>query len=214
MFAVGHMALAYLLGKPVSKLLKTNLNLPLLFVLSIIPDGDLLLIPALHRGPTHSIITALLLFLPFFIIYRKKAIPYFLGLTSHFLIADFLIGGQIMLFWPLTQANFGLHEIGLTYIDIKSPINIGVELTLFLCATFILFLTRDFSQFLKNRKPNLILIIPIFTVLLPSVIGYPLTVPLLLIPAHWFYLILFLISVLIIVVGFFSKIRKKFIAHK
>jgi len=80
---------------------------------------DLLVIPGLHRGPTHSIISALIVFVPFFIVYRKKAVPYFIALISHSLIADFLIGGQIMLFWPLSQAEFGLHELGSYFITIN-----------------------------------------------------------------------------------------------
>ena len=60
-------------------------------------------------------------------------------------------------------------------------------------------------QFFKNRLTNLMLIIPIFTVLLPSVIGYPLRVPLFLIPSHWFYLILFLISTVIVIMDFFKN---------
>ena len=207
MFAVGHMALAYLLGKFASRFLKVQLNLPLLLVLSIIPDGDLLLMPSLHRGPSHSIITALLLFIPLFVYFHKKAIPYFIGLISHSLIADFFIGGQIMLFWPINHANFGLHEIGLQYIDIQSPINIAAELILFIFSTFVLLKTGDINQFFKNKFTNLVLIIPIFTVLLPSVIGYPLSVPLLLIPSHWFYLVLFLVSTLIVIMGFFKHTK-------
>ncbi len=201
------MALAYLLGKSASKFLNVQLNIPLLLLLSIIPDGDLLLIPSLHRGPTHSIVTALLLFLPLFAYFHKKAIPYFIGLISHSLIADFFIGGQIMLLWPINQANFGLHEIGLQYIDIRSPINIVAELILFIFAAFVLLKTSDINQFLKSRFTNLVLIIPIFTVLLPSVIGYPLNVPILLIPSHLFYLILFLVSTLIVIIGFFKHTK-------
>ena len=54
-FAVGHMALAYLIGKSSAKLLKVNLNIPLILVLSIMPDADILLgTYQLLRGPTHS----------------------------------------------------------------------------------------------------------------------------------------------------------------
>src|SRR3972149_4781364 len=115
MFAVGHMSLAYLLGKASSKTLKVNPNIPVLLVLSILPDIDIVFQTitgvTLHRGPAHSLIIAIILFAPFFIRYRKRAIPYFLAYSSHFL-GDFFIGGQLQLFWPLTPNNFGLHEAG------------------------------------------------------------------------------------------------------
>jgi hypothetical protein len=199
------MALAYLLGKPSAKLLKVNLNIPLLLVLSIIPDIDILFMPQMHRGPTHSIITAVLVFIPFFIVYRQKAVPYFIALVSHSLIGDFLVGGRVMLFWPLTRAEFGLHELGSYYITIENPVNVALELILFLAATAIMLKTRDILQFFQNKKSNLVLIIPILTVLLPSVISYPLDVPALLKLPHLFYLVLFSVSVLMVFVGAFRK---------
>jgi membrane-bound metal-dependent hydrolase YbcI (DUF457 family) len=202
------MALAYLIDKSSSKLLEVNLNVPLIMVLSIIPDIDLLFIPLLHRGPTHSIITATLVFIPIFLVYRKRAVPYFIAIISHSLIADFFIGGRIMLFWPLSQAEFGLHELGSYYITISNPINAAAELILFTAATAVLIKTDNFRQFFKNQKINLVLIIPIFTVLMPSIIGYPLQVPILLVPPHLFFLALFVISVIVVLAGFFQESSK------
>ena len=199
------MALAYLLGKPSAKLLKVNLSIPLLLVLSIIPDIDILFMPQMHRGPTHSIITAVLVFIPFFIVYRQKAVPYFIALISHSLIGDFLVGGRVMLFWPLTRAEFGLHELGSYYITIENPVNVAFEIILFLAATAIMLKTRDILQFFQNKKSNLVLIIPILTVLLPSVISYPLDVPVLLAFPHMFYLVLFSASVLMVLAGAFRE---------
>jgi membrane-bound metal-dependent hydrolase YbcI (DUF457 family) len=200
------MALAYLLGKPAAKLLKVNLNVPLLLVLSLIPDADLLFGGLIsHRGPTHSVVTAVLVFVPFFVFYRKKAIPYFIGLVSHAAVADFLVGGDLQLFWPLTSADFGLHELGSYYITINSSVNIALELTLFAVATLVMFKAGDLRGFFQNKKSNLILVVPIVTVLLPSVVGYPLAVPALLVPAHLFYLVLFGVSVLVVFWGFFKK---------
>jgi hypothetical protein len=201
-FAVGHMALAYLLGKSSAKLLKVNLNIPLILVLSIVPDADILLgISELHRGPTHSLISALIVFIPFFALYHRKAVPYFLALISHSLMSDFLIGGQIMLFWPLTSSFFGLP----IYINIWSIVNITLEWTLFAVSTIVMFKTGDLSLFFHNKKSNLLLAIPIGTVLLPTFVSYPLQVPLLLMPPHLFYLVLFSISVLTVIAGFIRK---------
>ncbi|MCJ7762892.1 metal-dependent hydrolase [Candidatus Bathyarchaeota archaeon] len=196
------MALAYLLGKSSAKLLKVNLNIPLILVLSILPDVDILFgVSALHRGPTHSLILALIVFIPFFALYRRKAAPYFLALISHSLISDFLIGGQLMLFWPLTSTLFGLND----YICIRSLENIALEWALFAVSTIVMFKTGDLSSFFRNKKSNLLLTIPIGTVLLPTFVSYPLQVPILLMPPHLFYLVLFSISVLTVIAGFMKK---------
>jgi len=200
------MALAYLLGKASAKLLKVNLNIPLILVLSVIPDIDILvdfiLKSEIHRGPTHSIIAAVVVFIPFFVLYRQKAMPYFAALASHSLIGDFLIGGQIQLLWPLSTNEFGLHELGFPYINIYNPINIALEFTLFALAIIVMLKTHDLFRFFRKNKLNLILIIPIFTVLLPTFVGYPLHVPILLVLPHLFYLVLFSVSVLIIIARF------------
>jgi membrane-bound metal-dependent hydrolase YbcI (DUF457 family) len=200
-FAIGHIALAYLLGKASAKLLKVNLNIPLILVLSIIPDIDILFDflfnSEIHRGPTHSIIVAIVVFIPFFVLYRKRATPYFAALASHSLIGDFLIGGQLQLLWPLST-----NEFGFTGINIYHPINIALEFTLFAVALVVMLKTRDLFHFFRNNKLNLILIIPIFTVLLPTFVGYPLSVPILLVLPHLFYLVTFSIAVLLV---FFRK---------
>jgi membrane-bound metal-dependent hydrolase YbcI (DUF457 family) len=195
------MAIAYLLGKPTAKLLKTDVNIPLLLVLSIIPDIDILFIPSMHRGPTHSIISATLVFIPFFIAYRKIAVPYFLALISHSLIGDFFIGGKLQLFWPLTPAQYGLHELNSYYIGIEDPVNVALELTLLLVSIVVMLKTKDIIRFFNGNKSNLILTIPIFTVLLPTFVGYPFDIPLItVLPAeaagHVFYIVLFAVSVL------------------
>ncbi|TFH24449.1 metal-dependent hydrolase [Candidatus Bathyarchaeota archaeon] len=204
MFAVGHMAIAYLLGKGSSKVLRIKLNIPLLFVLSILPDVDIiydfLTGSNMHRRPTHSIVFAIIAFAPLFIIYHKKAIPYFLALISHPLIGDFFIGGRLQLFWPFSTTQYGLHDLGSYYIGINDPVNIALELSLFAIATFVLYKSGDWKVFLKSNKTNLVLIIPIATVLLPSTIGYPFSEPLLLTEpllaiAHLFYLVPFSIAV-------------------
>ena len=214
MFAVGHMAIAYLLGKGSSKGLRTKLNIPILLVLSILPDIDIiydfLTGSEIHRGPTHSIIVAALAFIPIFIIYRKKAIPYFLALISHPLIGDFFIGGRLQLFWPLSTNEFGLHELGSYYISIFSPVNIALELSLFVIATLILYKSSDWKAFFTCNKTNLVLIIPITTVLLPSTIGYPFSTSLLLSEpplalAHLFYLVLFSIAVIKTLTSIYKK---------
>ena len=194
------MALAYLLSKASAKLLKVNINVPLILVLSIIPDIDLIINflfnIEIHRGPTHSLVIAILVFIPLFILYRWKAVPYFTALASHAAIADFIVGGQLQLLWPLSTREFGF-----TNVTIDGTFNVALEFTLFTVATVIMWKTRDIFQFFRKSKLNLFLAIPIFTVLLPTFTSYPLYVPLLLVLPHLFYLVLFVISVLIVLKG-------------
>jgi hypothetical protein len=197
-FAVGHMALGYILGKGSARLVKTNLNIPLALVLSVIPDIDILaehidglasVIP--HRGPVHSVSVALVVFIPIFIIYRKAALPYFIALIQHALIGDYFIGGQLELFWPITQQKFGFPT------SIQSIQNVGLELSLFTVSIILLLATKDLHKMFQPNRSNLILAIPTFTVLLPTFVSYPLDVPILMIPPHVIYTIIFAASIII-----------------
>ncbi len=188
------MALGYLAGKASAKPFSLKVNVPLLMVLSILPDVDILAgITNFHRGPTHSLITATLVFVPVFLIYHQKALPYFFALLSHS-IADVLIGGNIQLFWPLITKPIYLPQ-PFPIIAITSPLNVALETTLFVVTVAALFLTRDYKQFLKRKLTNLTLLIPITTVLLPTFLAFPLEVPAILILPHLFYLILFSIAI-------------------
>lgn len=208
------MSIAYLLGKVSSKPIHYKPNIPLMMVLSIIPDIDIIFDTfsptELHRGPTHSVVVAIVAFIPFFIIYRKKAIPYFLALVSHSMIGDFFIGGKLLLLWPFSNAQFGLHELGSYYISIYMPMEGIIELTFFITAIVVLLKSRDWKVFFTNDKSNLLLIIPIFTVLLPTTIGYPFSESLFffqpaLAVAHLFLLVLFTVAVLRTLHSLFQK---------
>ena len=131
------------------------------------------------------------------------------------MIGDFFIGGKLQLFWPLSTNEYGLHELGGPYIGIFNPVNIALELTLFTIATIVLYKTSDWKVFFTSNKTNLVLIIPIATVLLPSTIGYPFNAPLLLTEpplalAHLFYLVLFSIAVLKALVSYLPKMVSAF----
>lgn len=217
MFAVGHMSIAYLLGKGSGKALHEKINIPLIMVLSILPDidiiFDLITNTEIHRGPTHSVVVAIIAFIPIFLIYRKKAIPYFLALISHALIGDFLIGGKLKILWPISSQTYGLHELGGPFIDIYSPINMTLEVSLFVIAMLILNRTGDMKTFFKADKSNLLLIIPTTTVLLPSTIGYPFDRPLIfsqpiLAVAHIIYLALFAYAILK-TLSFYYRVKLK-----
>ena len=207
MFAIGHFALGYLTSKTSSAFLKTKLNLPLLFLVSVIPDIDLILQfvePTLfmHRGPTHSIIVQTVIIIPFFVIYRKKALPYYLALLSHSLLGDFFTGGFEM-FWPLSSNWFGDLSFG-----VMSLTNVAIETILFAITLPIMFKTKDLNQLLKPNNRNLILLVPFGAVLGPMLqIGqtYEISLPSLMIIHSVFYICLFGYSLL---VELNSKINK------
>jgi membrane-bound metal-dependent hydrolase YbcI (DUF457 family) len=188
------MAFGYFSSRTSSSLLKTKLNIPLVLMLSVLPDADLLLrgVPFIqHRGATHSILSALIVFAPFFIIYRKQAVPYFVALVQHGLVGDYIAGGRVQLFWPVTQMYFG------TSLDIRSVPNQAIEWTMFLGATILLLKMRDYKEFFKPQASNLILIVPTLTVLLPTLLSTPIEVPAMLIPPHVFYLITFTAAIIV-----------------
>ena len=198
MYAVGHLALGYLTGKTASKILNVNINIPLLFLASVLPDIDLLIPGLHHRGPMHSAILFSLLFLPIFILYKKRAIPYFVALTQHILIGDFLTGWT-QLIWPITTNWYGLG------LEIASLTNILIEWALFLTSTAILFRTRDVWLLLQQHQSNMILAIPVLTVLLPASISFPTYVSLELLMPHLLYITLFTLSILIDLKTIFTK---------
>jgi membrane-bound metal-dependent hydrolase YbcI (DUF457 family) len=153
--------LGYLTGKGSSKLAKVKVNLPLLLVASVLPDVDLLLGFLMHRGPTHSLITITVLMIPFFVVYRRQAIPYYAALLSHILIGDFFTGG-VQLFWPLSSGWFGALNI-----NIASLANVVAEFTLFLVTLPIMYKLGDLQTLLKPHNKNWALIIPLGAVLGP-----------------------------------------------
>jgi membrane-bound metal-dependent hydrolase YbcI (DUF457 family) len=193
LYAVGHLALGYLFGSTSAKLLHRKINVPLILVLSILPDADILLqpfVPSIHRGPTHSIIVLLIVFLPLFAIYRKRAMPYFVAILSHPLVGDFLVGNTTRLLWPL-QTNFGIG------IPITSSTNIVLEWSLFILSAVVMLRTNDIRRFLQPHLSNLLLCIPAFTVLLPTILSFPLGVPLWLEPPHLACMLLFVAAIII-----------------
>jgi uncharacterized membrane protein len=79
-----------------------------------------------------------------------------------------------------------------------------------------LFKTGDWRFFLTDNKTNLVLIIPVATVLLPTAIGYPFSQSLLLSDlyivrvlgiAHLFYLVLFGIAILKVIVSMYRSLK-------
>jgi len=189
MFAVGHLALGYLTGKVASKLSDVKTNVPLIFLASVLPDIDLLL-GLEHRGPTHSLIVYAIMFVPVFWLYGKRAVPVLVALTQHSLLGDLLTGGGVQALWPaVSEWWYGWQ------IPITSVLNISLEWAVFLMSLALLWKTRDVISLFQHHSFNLLLTIPVFTIILPAFLGFPIAVPLELIVPHLAILAILVISI-------------------
>jgi hypothetical protein len=198
MFLVGHLALGYITAKGSSRILKTDVDVPLVFALSILPDIDLLIPRLSHRGPTHSIIATILIFLPILVIYGRRSAPYLLATLQHSLLGDFLTGGA-QLMWPISHHWYGID------IALRSPTNITMEVTAFAASLTLMIVTGDLKGLLKPQRSNLLLTLPLaaFTVQLTGIHSIPaeLAIP------QTVYLILFSASILLDIRRFLSTTR-------
>src|SRR5262245_60137552 len=111
------MAWGYLIGRSSAIPLKVSINPYILIFLAAIPDIDLLLglTGIRHRTWTHSVLIWTLIFVPFFIIYRKRSIPYFLAPIQHILFGDFVVGYYNSPLWPVNTSKFSLNYGLLSY---------------------------------------------------------------------------------------------------
>jgi len=139
-----------------------------------------------------------MLFFPIFIVWRKKATPYFIALIQHPILGDYSTG-RTQLFWPLTAYWYGEGA------KITSLSNIIIEWIFFLTSMATILKTRDARTLFQHHPSNLLLSIPIFTVLLPALLSFPLSVPSELIIPHLTFLTMFTVSVLIDVGHIFKK---------
>jgi len=173
MFAIGHISLGYITGKALGKLTRQNPSIPLLWTLSLLPDIDLLIPSIRHRGSTHSLIFALLILAPFISDRPKKTLPYFAALLIHSTIGDFITSGGVMLLWPLSS----------DMMSYRSPLKMGsaaetyVELTLFAALILVLIASGDLKNLIKTENRNLILSVPLCTMVLPIYFEYPVKIP-------------------------------------
>ncbi len=151
MFFLGHMAWAYVLAKPFSK----NINMYLIMLLGILPDIDILFNSSIeHRSITHSIPILSMLFIPLFVKYRRKALPYYIALTQHVFFGD-LIVGKTQLFWPFGP-TIGL---GFSLTSIENIIIEGIGLGI-----FIALIIKDRQKLLTRN--NLLVLIPLLLLII------------------------------------------------
>ena len=194
MFAVGHLALGYISGKGIARFLDVSVNVPLMFLASVLPDIDFLVPGLMHRGPMHSIVLYALVFVPIIILYRKIGVIYFLCVAQHLLIGDFLTagyGGGIQLLWPLTSNWYsaGIHLAGAA--------SVYLEWAFFIMCFAWMLKAGDMRKLLIHNRSNLVLAMPVLSIVLPVFFEIPLPVPFFLLVPHIIFLSLLCLSILI-----------------
>ena len=199
MYAVGHFALGYLTGKVAAESLDVDINVPLVFLASVLPDIDILIPGLVHRGPLHSVLLFCLVFMPLFVVYKKRATPYFVAVIQHIIIGDFIVGGDLQLLWPLSTNVYGFQ------IGMASLLHVALEWSFFLISMAVMFKAKDMIFLFKPHSSNMILAIPVMTVLLPSIISFPLYVPASLLVPHVVYLILLSVPILLDLKSFLTR---------
>jgi membrane-bound metal-dependent hydrolase YbcI (DUF457 family) len=138
MYLLGHVALGYFAAKTVRRITHENFSIPLIWLVSLLPDIDLLIPGLQHRGPTHSIIITLLLFTPILII-LKRGLAYLAALATHTVIGDYFTSYGCQLLWPINPA-WMKAPIPLLLRGINE---IYLELILFGSMIVIMFLSRE-----------------------------------------------------------------------
>jgi len=189
MFAVGHLALGYLIGKTSSKVLGTKVKTSFILMLAILPDVDLLIPFIKHRGPTHSLITTTIALALTYLLIGKKAIPYGITYLQHIIPGDYIAGGGIQLLWPLNTHWYSLAKP-------ITKISIHVEVIAFLISLPLLWKTKDLKQLFHPQTSNLTLLIPLGALTTPLLLKFPVEVPPELILPH-LILIALLLTVII-----------------
>jgi membrane-bound metal-dependent hydrolase YbcI (DUF457 family) len=132
--------------------------------------------------------------IPFFIAYRKQAIPYFAALLSHILIGDFFTGG-IELLWPITHNWYGALNLDVISLPVAAT-----ELALFLVTVPLIYKSGDLKTLLNPHNRNWALIIPLGALLGPLLsLGRDTeaSIPALLIIPSLFYIAIFAYSIIL-----------------
>jgi membrane-bound metal-dependent hydrolase YbcI (DUF457 family) len=138
---------------------KGKLIVPAILLLGILPDGDLLLgnLGAVHRTFTHSFFFWIIIFVPLFIIFRLKSVPYFVAVVQHFAFGDLLMG-KVMIFWPFSSAQVGLG------FAMPSLIDVTLELTGLILALAIIIYSKDLKRLFSVDKNNILMLLPLLAI--------------------------------------------------
>ena len=161
MYFLGHMVWAYVFAALAWALIPGvkgtgKLFVPLVLLLGVLPDSDLLLehFGILHRTVTHSFFFWGLLFVPVFWFFRLKAVPYFAAVVQHFAFGDFLMG-NVTMFWP-----FNWRFVGMGF-GMPSIVDVVLESAGLILAAGLLFYFGDLKRLLSVDKRNVFMMVPL-----------------------------------------------------
>jgi len=126
-----------------------------------------------------------------FVLFGRRAAPYFIAMVQHAIIGDYLTSEGIQLLLPVTLDWYGIG------IKLTSPTNILLEWVFFLASLAMMIKAKDALNLFQRHPSNLLLSIPAFAVLLPEMFSFPFSVPVELIIPHLTYLVLFIFSIFI-----------------
>lgn len=161
MYFLGHMAWAYvwaMLGWALIPGVKRSgkLIVPAILLLGILPDGDLLLsgLGVMHRTFTHSFFFWIILFVPIFIVFKLKSVPYFVAVVQHFAFGDLLMG-KVMIFWPFNTSKVGFG------FAMPSLVDVTLEVAGLLLALGILVYSKDLKRLFSVDKRNILMLLPL-----------------------------------------------------
>ena len=157
LFFLGHMSWAYVFAVAFAGKRGGKLFIPIILILSVLPDVDLFLggFGVMHHTFTHSLFFWFVLFAPFLLVYRRLVIPYFVAVVQHFAFGDFFVG-EVMLFLPFSSSYFGFKASMLSVFDV------GLEITGLLLAAGIMYFNGDLKRLLSVDLRNVFVVFPFF----------------------------------------------------
>jgi len=160
LFFLGHMVWAYVWAAMFAGKRNGKLFIAMILMLGIAPDIDLLLrsFGVIHHTLTHSFFFWLIVFAPFFAVFRQKTVPYFVAVAQHFAFGDFLVG-NVMIFWPFSPTYFGLN------IAMTSMLDVALETAGLLLAAGISYYKDDLRRMLSIDIRNLLMFLPLLALL-------------------------------------------------
>jgi len=145
MYPLGHVALGYFAGYIVRWVTGERFSVPLIWVVALSPDVDFFIPFLVHRGPTHSLVVALVLSSIYYAVFRR-GVPYFGALVSHSLIGDYFTSYGCKLFWPIFTGWYRSSVI----ICYNGYFGMGVEIILFV--VMLLLMARNYISSTRAQK--------------------------------------------------------------
>lgn len=155
MFFLGHMTWAYVWGMAFARKRSTKLFVPAVLMFGVLPDIDLFLrrFGVVHHTFTHSFFFWFVVFAPFLMVFRLKAIPYLAAVVQHFAFGDFLVG-SVTILWPFSTSFFGFN------IPMPSALDAALEVAGLLLAIVVICLNGDLRSMLSTKTSNIWMFLP------------------------------------------------------